>query len=349
MKRALLLLTSLFLSLCFLELALTAAYGELGQAGPLEVVSEFGSPFVFRAKPENVGNPYSLRRKRPVDERAAAGTTRVLSYGDSIAAGYELEERETYAYLLEEQLRATRGSPVEVLNMVRGHSPSVYAFHLRADVPRYAPDGVVLEIELLNDVSDEAHVRTSGLDEDGLAREIHSHRYILGWDGHLLAPLSFSGSFIERTKLYAKLTRWYGRLRNRLSPNPLFDDDSTVMFYSSSADRYLLTRDRLDAGFERLFETIAGMRRYLERRDIRFLLVILPSRYAFTEEPFSAAARELLARAETRARELEIPYVAPARGLARRGGAELYMDFCHPTAEGNRAIAAELEPILAKW
>jgi hypothetical protein len=41
--------------------------------------------------------------------------------------------------------------------------------------------------------------------------------------------------------------------------------------------------------------------------------------------------------------------VFPLDPLERAGGAALYMDFCHPTAAGNRAIAAALTPVLAAW
>jgi lysophospholipase L1-like esterase len=349
MKRALVLLASLLFSVALLELGLTAFYTGIGSRGPLEIAPDWRSPFVFLRKAKGAANAYSMRRSRAMSERAPAGTLRILSYGDSIAEGYGLAEEESYAYLLEERLNAAAGAPTEVLNMVRGHSPSIYSFHVRSDVPRYAPDAVLLQIELSNDVSDEAHARTSDLDEHGLPRRIRRHRYILGWDGHLLAPISSSGSFHERTKLYAKITRWYGRLRDRLSPNPLFEANSNTFFYSSKADRYLLTPEELDAGFDRLFEAVAGIQHYLDQRGVRFLLLILPSRYAFTDERFSESAREIVIRAETRARDLGIPFIAPVEALSARGGPDLFMDFCHPTAAGNLAIARELENAVAQW
>ena len=49
--RLLLLIASILLSIVFLEFGLTAAYVGIGHFGPLEVVPEWNSPFIFRPKP----------------------------------------------------------------------------------------------------------------------------------------------------------------------------------------------------------------------------------------------------------------------------------------------------------
>lgn len=85
------------------------------------------------------------------------------------------------------------------------------------------------------------------------------------------------------------------------------------------------------------------------RHGARFLLLIVPSRHALAEDRYSASSLGLLRRAEARARALEIPYVIPEAALRDAGGAELYMDFCHPTAEGNAVIARALAPIIGPW
>lgn len=212
------------------ELALTVAHRSVEGRDPYELVAEWNSPFVFRVRGEVAGNALGLRRHGEIRAEKGSGVLPVLSYGDSIAGGYGVEDAQMYAHRLESALNARGERAVEVLSMARGHSPTVYGFHLRSDLPRLHPDGVLVQIELLNDVSDEARVHTTGVDADGLATSIQSHRYILGLDGHVLAPLAFSGSLVERTILYAKLSRWYGRVREKLEPNPLFAPDSSVLF-----------------------------------------------------------------------------------------------------------------------
>ncbi len=349
LQRGLLVAASAILGLLALEGALTLWYGTPGEPGPWIMAEQFGSPYVFTLRPGSGSNNLAMRRTADVSRTAPPGSKRILSYGDSIAAGYGLAERETYSELLEQSLRIADDSRHEVLNMARGHSPTIYSFHVRRDVPELNPLGVVLQIELLNDVPDEARTRTRGRDADGLPLEITRHRYILGWDGHILAPLSFFGSALERTKLYAKVSHWLGRNLQRLQPNPLFASDSPVTYYSLGSDRYFLSEEALSSGFDRLFEAVAGIHAYLERRDIRFLLLIMPSRHVYADDQYTDASLELLQRAEARARELGLPHLSLHAALGRAGGAALFMDFCHPTAAGHRAIAAELEPILSRW
>lgn len=342
-------IAALSVALLVLEIGLTLWYGSAFRRGPLELADGQDSPFVFTIRPGRGANELGMIRDEPVSRVPPRGTRRILSYGDSIAEGYRLSFAQTYSQLAETALRESTGERYEVLNMGRGHSPSVYAAHIRRDVPALGPMGVVIEIELLNDVSDEAHVRVSGRASDGLPERLLAHRYIVSWDGHILAPLAWRGSFIERTKLYAKLSRAVGRLRERLRPNPLFAADSPVRYYSLSSDRYFLTEAALERGFERMFESLEAVHGYLESRGIRFLLVILPSRDAFETSRYRAASQAIVERAERRAQTAGIPFVSLRSAMARAGGAALFMDFCHPTARGNQVIAQKLVPLLASW
>ena len=89
----------------------------------------------------------------------------------------------------------------EVLNMYRGDSPTIASFHIRRDVAQFTPRGLITEIELLNDTSDETRIQTQGRYEDGLPVPIRRSRYILGWDGQLLSHLTHRGGFIENQDL----------------------------------------------------------------------------------------------------------------------------------------------------
>ena len=141
--RALLLVGSLTVALCAAELAMTAWYGELGRVGPWEPAPEWDSPFVFRPRASLVGE-VAAREVGP-------GTLRVLSYGDSLNSGFGVPAGAGYPQQLEASL-AGLGERAEVLALQRGNSPTVYSFHLRTDLPRLRPDGVIVEIELMNEV-----------------------------------------------------------------------------------------------------------------------------------------------------------------------------------------------------
>ncbi len=298
-------------------------------------------------------NNRSMRRDTPVSEYPAPGVVRVLSYGDSIADGWGVREEQTYVRILERQ----SAGRIEVLNMYRGGCPSIAALHIRRGVERLRPHGVNLSTELLNDSADEARVRFRRRDADGFPADFFSARYVVGWNGHLLAPLSWSGRFYERSLLWSMATQRVGKLRNRLQGDPArawedplyFDDQGRPHYYFNMMfDRSLLTESAIDRGFEQNFESIRAIHRYLDQRGIRFLLILIPSKYAFAG-PFRGAALERFRLAEARATELRLPFVSVFDALREVGGDAVYLDFCHPTAAGNRAIAEAVLGVLGEW
>ena len=347
--RMILVMTSLGLGLLILEFGLAVWYGVAFRPGPYEVVSQWDSPFVFRVKSEPGNHNLGIRNQGPVDVEKPEGVFRILSYGDSVAGGYGIETEEMYAAVAESRLRADENQPVEILSMLRGHSPSVYLFHMRTDVPRLKPDAIVVEVELLNDVSDEARVSTSGEDAYGLPTGIESHRYLLNWNGHIISAPFYTGTWLDRTTLFAKVTRWYGRVREKLSPNPLYHEDSDAYFYGLSGDRYRLTPEVLSDGYDRLFDALSGMHEYATENGLRFLVLLVPSRYVFSEEAKSASSRAIVARAEESARDRGLPFVNLTQAISQAGGSDLYQDFCHPTAGGNAAMGAELASAIEEW
>jgi hypothetical protein len=349
--RILLFVVATSASFVLLELGLTAWYGDLATPGPQEIVEAYDSPFIFKAR----FDPFEreIEAATPSDDGlgTAANGRRILSYADTMASGYILRASSTYAKHLEDRLAARSQERVQVFDMERGFSPTTYSFHVRLDAPRLEPDGVMMQIELLSDVSDEAMLRTTGRKDNshGFPLEIHRSRYTLGWHGHVLAPLSIAGSFVERTRVYAVLSQAAGRLMNRVVPNPVFGPDSRTVFFSRSAERWLLTVGALGAGFDRLFDSILATQSFLESRGVEFLLVILPSRYVYTDDRFSESSLSLLKRAEQRAQEKKIHYVSTWEALGEAGGADLFLDFGHLTADGHRAVADIVEPIVAGW
>jgi lysophospholipase L1-like esterase len=356
--RGLLLIVATSFSLVVLELGVTAWYRDLGEWGPYEIVKEWNSPFIFKGRADVLESRYVVEPRdgsivaqawEPLG-RDPERPYRILSYGDSIAGGYGIDRDEMYASLLQERLNDETGRSPEIFTMYRGHSPTLYSFHMRKDVPLLRPDAVIMQIELANDISDEAMAYTRGRDSTGLPLELLRYRYTLGWDGHILAPLSFSGSFIERTKVYAKLSRFMGRALQKYFPNPVFREDAATYFYSHSSERWFLNENVLATGFDRLFEVLGATHQYFEQREIKFLLLILPSRYLYTGDRYTSSSITWLKRAEDRASALGIPFFSPWEEIADAGGASLFMDFCHPTPEGNRAIAEALEPVLLeRW
>jgi lysophospholipase L1-like esterase len=276
------------------------------------------------------------------ETRDAAGAT-ILSYGDSIGHSYGVDWKDGYPQVLARLLNST-------VRVSRGYSPSGYAEALRGDLERSSPKTVLVEIELSNDVSDEALLTWEGSDADGLPVRLAGGRYQITWDGTPGLLTAASGSHLyPRTRGYTFSLRGLGALLSRLRPNPVFADDADTYYYNLSFDRYWLTRDKLEGGFEQMFRALDAMNRFCQKRGIRFVLMILPSRHWFgSDDRFHAGAERLVARAEAKAQSLGISFVSPAHELAAAGGARLFLDFCHPTAEGHRVLAETLARALAQ-
>lgn len=314
-----------------------------GERGPWEMLPEAGSPFVFRLAGD-AGDPgVGILPARPVARSPAPGSLRVLSYGDSVAAGFGTRAELAYPSRLEAELAARDdGASVEVLNMVRGHSPSIYAQHLRHDVPRLSPDAVLIEIELVNDLADEAQVRNAAPASDGLPERIERARYLVGFDGHLLAPLAWRGTGVERTKTYALASHAWGRVLDRLDPNPIFAPGSDETYYARRFDRHRLGADEIERAVERLFGVLEATRDALAARDIALAVVVVPSRHAFEGGPLRGHGRRLVERARAELERRGIAHVSLQTPLEAAGGEALYLDFCHPNEAGHAAIASAL-------
>jgi len=294
------------------------------------------------------GRTFSRWRARSLRPAPRDGVTRIVSYGDSIVGGYGIDEKAAYSPVLASLLDENEPGVPHQVQIAGGYCPSKYAERLRADLDARRPTAVLVEIELSNDVSDEALLRWDAADERGLPTRLAGGRYVHAWDGTLLATTATSDRFYEHTRLYTLLARAVGWARERTHPNPAFADGADTYYYNLGFDRSRLTAERLEQGFEQLFRALAAMNALCRERGVRFVLLVLPSQYWFDAGPFHAGALRLLERAKAQARALGIEVVSPTEELAAAGGANAFMDFCHPTAAGHLAIAHALARALGR-
>ena len=316
---------------------------------PLTRLASARSPYVYHLVPDRVArvwgvqtrfNNEGMRRDGNITRVPAAGVTRVLSYGDSIGFGVGVDTAQTYAARLEARLDGTAPGRWEVLNMARGYAPSLYAVFLREDLAALRPRLVLVEIELSNDVSDEALVEHDGVDADGLPRRIARARYVLGVGGALLSAVPvWGGTFVERTRSYAWLSRKVLTARERSGPNPDFGDGAHTYYYHFEHERPVLTPARLRRGFDQIFDVLAGMRARAVASGADFLVIVIPSRYAFQEGPLSRRGPRAGPRrdgAAAHARHRLRLYAGGPRREWRRGPV---LRFLPPTARGYDVIA----------
>ena len=284
-------------------------------------------------------NNFGFRDEPDLTPDPEPGEFRVLSLGDSIAFGLGIPAEEHYTKVAERLLvdRLRPRGPLRILNAGgQGFSPSGYFVYLRHEGLRVSPGLVVVQIELCNDVSDEALLRWRTERGDPYPTAIVGGRYQVAWDGNLLGTYSRGNRFLERTYIYTVTARRILNLLDRLRPREPGDNR---IYYSLGFDRRLLTAERIEEGWRRLFGALEGTSELLREEGIPFLLMIAPSRYLYEDIPaYTDPARRAAARASEWARAKAIPVLDLTQAIGEAGGKSLFFDFAHLTPEGNRVV-----------
>ena len=293
-----------------------------------------------------VTNSHGFRDEPPLDPVPPEGEFRILSLGDSIGFGLGVPSRDRYGQVLQRELNRSPGTfRFRVVNASgQGYSPSSYAAYIQQEGLGLNPDLVLVQIELCNDVTDEALLGWPPGVRASLPERVRGGRYVVGWDGQLLGTWSRGPYFYEKTYIYTVLIRKSLESLYRIRPSEPFHSGRGLTYYAMGYEKFLLDRDRIDAGWRRLFGALGGIRDLLDRKRIPFLLLLIPSRFVFQEEAPEHArfARSLMDRAIGQCRSRQIPYLDPSHDLRQAGGPELYFDFAHLTGEGNRVTGRVL-------
>ncbi len=147
-------------------------------------------------------NRHGFRGEEDFDYKPDTQEVRILSLGDSIGFGLGIPAAEHYGKVLERGLASwNQKLRFHVVNAAgQGFSPSGYSVYLRREGLRFDPSLVIAEIELCNDVSDEAFLRwESTPDQPNLPTAVRGGRYVIGWDGNLLGTCSLGPYAFEKT------------------------------------------------------------------------------------------------------------------------------------------------------
>ena len=295
-------------------------------------------------------NRFGFRDEPEFSEKPEPGEFRVLSLGDSIGFGLGIPSEAHYTKVLQRQMNLeSPGINVRVINAGgQGYCPSGYYTYLVNEGLKLKPDLVIIETELCNDTSDEALLRWGKTDADGHPEKIMGGRYVVSWDGKQLGTYATRGFFFEKTYLYTDLIRRVLNLAQRIDPQaPWSERPGAAVYYSLGFDKFLLDTARLEEGNKRLFAALSGTARLLESRNIKYVIMIMPSRYLYQEAyDYTLFASEVYQNALKSAADMDLPFLDMYGTIKENGGEKLFLDFAHLTEEGNKAVGLELDQRL---
>jgi hypothetical protein len=295
-------------------------------------------------------NQYGFRDEEAFSQVPPPGEFRILSLGDSVGFGLAIEATDHYSKVAQRRLNGLDFSRrYRLVNAGgQGYSPSSYYVYLREEGLQVEPGMVIVEIELCNDVPDEALLSWRRQSGEGFPDSIVGGRYLVGWDGNLLGTYSRGSHLFEKTYTYTIFVRRLLNLLYRIYPTePFHSVPGSTVYYTLGFDRFVLDQERIEAGWQRLFGALDAMHQLLKEQQIPFLVMILPSSYIFQnggdQKQF---ASRLLEKAVSRAEEKQLPYLALTEALRQGGGERLFMDFVHLNEEGNRVVGEALSDHL---
>jgi hypothetical protein len=284
-------------------------------------------------------NRYGFRDEPDFPAERPSGEVRVLSLGDSIGFGLGVPADAHYTKVAERLLVAAIPGLRIVNAGGQGYSPSGYFVWLRHEGMRLNPSLVVVEIELCNDLSDEALLQWRTGTDDPWPEAVVGGRYQVAWDGNLLGTYAVGWDLLDRTYLGTVLVRRWLNLWERFGHGEMAE----ASLYTLGFDRSRLTRERLAAGWERGFGALEAARTLTRDAGIPFLLLVMPSRYLYQNAgELTRSAERLYVRAVQEAERRGLPFVGMRDALGAGGGAGLFLDFAHLTPEGNRVVGEVL-------
>lgn len=249
---------SCLLTIGFIELALALVY-------PVPFSIEYNMYYEadphtgFRLRPNSVGhfqmgivaNTSSQGlRDREFSLKKPAGIFRILVIGDSFTVGANVREEQTYAKVLERQLRDAYGPNIEVVNTgVGGWNPPQYEAYYEHYGYRFEPDLILIGFFAGNDAFDPVEWLTAVLGHR-VTREAASSRLIkakvLLYDHSNLARLLFNKGPVEENfvrKRCDEFSDWYLAVQKVRISNHLRDSEERRKLAADAVNRVRRIRD----------------------------------------------------------------------------------------------------------
>jgi lysophospholipase L1-like esterase len=287
-----------------------------------------GSHYEWQSIPVDV-NSHGLRGPETTYKKPPA-TFRILNLGDSVVMGWGVREENTYGRLLEARLNEQGGGSgrFEVINAgVPGWNLENAFAYLQAEGLKYEPDLIVLGLTIANDIKG-----NSALLADNQPASIKWLR--------------------ANTYFWPFLTVQLRWLEARAQDRDRID----VLNPPADPDKYF-PADPASEQWKEFWDQVAAINGLAAEKKIPVVLVLFPLEFQVIDENYSTLSQEVLT---ARANEAGIPVLDPLPAfrqacLEKPGGQcrledrYLFADvWMHPSAEGHKLIAQELEPFLIR-
>jgi len=286
----------------------------------LSKVKELGYEHVPEMKVEVEGIAYRINRLgfRDIEHRLRKSAQRVIFVGDSVTFGWNVPLEDTYHYQTRESLRS-RGRTIEIMAMgITGYN-LVQEYHLiKERALRYSPDLIVLQI-CLNDFEKALKIRTDP-----------KQRFLLTQYGEIFVPY-----MIKKTKL----SRW---LMARSYLFKLLNLKLASGSGEQSGDS--APRDYYSKGSETAVDYLSKTKALLAGTSCRFAAVLFPFRRDDMLQPYAAFYRTMLDA--LRAASIPTLDLNAALNSSAEAPKTLWIDYLHPSREGNRLAAETLADFI---
>jgi len=244
---------------------------------------------------------------------------RIITYGDSVTMGYGLEMNETWPFFLEQKLKNKTKLPVEVLNYGgNGNSPVQYAVHMPLHLKSLKPNLVILEVEWLNDLADDASYWWMLFDQNGLPWLHSGGRYksLFESESLFLSNVGFSGMWFERTILYTLLSRAVGRYLGAHAHLSKKIDGLDYYFFSLDYDEFLINEKSIEANLQGTFKILKSLGELAKQNQTEFLLHLVPAKFVYEKNsPYSAYSDKIFQKSVQLAKITHLNTSRPMKNL----------------------------------
>lgn len=222
-------------------------------------------------------NPLSVRINnlgfRDMDDKEIQkkpGVYRVLFIGDSYTFGYGVSEQESFPKLTEMHLKRS-GTQTEVLNAgIPGVGPDWYYLFLKHKAFDFAPDLIVVNIYLGNDLFDHAYFDTTTRDGQGLPVRLGTSQEYVDADGtRRLAntPWQYTIPWLRSSHLFMRVAS----IRNPPSPNP-----GTPYAINGSGCLLKPECKAIDADIQKVVRILSEMNTIAKEHSTPLVVTLLP-------------------------------------------------------------------------